>query len=363
MSVFDSIGTLFEGGLFARALEPKTGEGQKQKGPEKPFEGTCLNCGAERVGQHCHRCGQKAHIHKTMREFLHDLVHGALHFDGKVWRTLPLLAWRPGKLTRRYIDGERARFVSPMALFLFSVFLMFAVFQLAGITPPSDLGSPVQYGSGDGAKDEARQDLTELEKARAAMDAGNPAAPILDSQIEAIERDLAKPAEVEDDGKVVLAETGDGDQVVTYNSAGLSLFEHGIAKWRENPSLMAYKLQSNFYKFSWLLIPLSLPFVWLLFFWKRRFGMYDHAVFVTYSLSFMTLFYVVLVLLGGIGVASPVLALLGVFVPVLHIYKQVKGTYELRRFSALWRTFVLVVFVIVILSLFVNVLLVIGALG
>ena len=56
-------------------------------------------------------------------------LHGVLHFEGKIWRTLPLLAWKPGELTRRYIDGERARFVSPIALFLFSVFLMFAVAQ------------------------------------------------------------------------------------------------------------------------------------------------------------------------------------------------------------------------------------------
>ncbi len=33
---------------------------------------------------------------------------------------------------------------------------------------------------------------------------------------------------------------------------------------------MIYKLQANGYKFSWLLIPLSLPFVWLTFVWKRR---------------------------------------------------------------------------------------------
>ena len=54
-------------------------------------------------------------------------LHGVLHFEGKIWHTLPMLAWRPGELTRRYIDGERAKFVSPMALFLFSIFLMFAV--------------------------------------------------------------------------------------------------------------------------------------------------------------------------------------------------------------------------------------------
>lgn len=40
----------------------------------------------------------------------------------------------PGRLTRRYIDGERVKFVSPMALFLFTVFLMFAVFAFTGGT-------------------------------------------------------------------------------------------------------------------------------------------------------------------------------------------------------------------------------------
>ena len=82
------------------------------------------------TGPYCHQCGQPAHVHRSLAAFWHDLAHGVLHFDGKIWRTLPLLAWRPGELTRRYIEGERARFVSPMALFLFSVFLMFAVFTL-----------------------------------------------------------------------------------------------------------------------------------------------------------------------------------------------------------------------------------------
>ena len=54
------------------------------------------------------------------------------HFEGKVWRTLPMLVAHPGSLTRRYIDGERARFVSPLALFLFFVFLMFATISSLG---------------------------------------------------------------------------------------------------------------------------------------------------------------------------------------------------------------------------------------
>jgi hypothetical protein len=160
---------------------------------------------------------------------------------------------------------------------------------------------------------------------------------------------------------VVLAESQSNKARVTARYSGVGFIDHGIDKWRKNPSLMAYKLQSNSYKFSWLLIPLSVPFVWLLFLWRRKFGAYDHAVFVTYSLAFMTLLYVALVLLGGIGVGTAVLVLLGILVPPVHIYKQLKGAYSLGRFSAAWRTWALAFFIFWILFVFIDLLLVLGA--
>lgn len=60
-----------------------------------------------------------------------------------------------------------------------------------------------------------------------------------------------------------------------------------IAQFRANPQLAVYKAQTNAYKYSWMLIPLSVPFVWLLFPFSRRFGVYDHTVFATYSITFM----------------------------------------------------------------------------
>src|SRR3546814_10751918 len=78
---------------------------------------------------------------------LHDLAHGVLHFEGKIWRTLPMLLFRPGALTRRYVAGERARFVSPLALFLFLVFVMFAMIHvLAGEFEP-DMPAAIQEQS------------------------------------------------------------------------------------------------------------------------------------------------------------------------------------------------------------------------
>src|SRR4051812_50003988 len=96
----DAVGDAVTGGLVARALEPSAGE-QARGG-----EGLCLNCGTALAGPYCHQCGQAAHVHRSVAAWWHDLAHGVLHLDGKIWRTLPLLAWRPGELTRRYITAN-----------------------------------------------------------------------------------------------------------------------------------------------------------------------------------------------------------------------------------------------------------------
>ena len=124
---------------------------------------------------------------------------------------------------------------------------------------------------------------------------------------------------------------------------------------------MVYKVQDAASKFSWLLIPLSIPFLWLLFPFSRRFRLYDHTVFVTYSLSFM----MTLVIAGGLLVAAGSSGLAGLLflVPPFHMYRQLKGAYHLGRFGALWRTVALTVFAFVAVSLFVVLLVALGVLG
>jgi hypothetical protein len=124
---------------------------------------------------------------------------------------------------------------------------------------------------------------------------------------------------------------------------------------------MLYKLQSNGYKFSWLLIPLSIPFVWLLFAWRRKFKAYDHAVFVTYSLAFMSLLFIAVSIIGTIPGGGGWAALLLMIAAPLHLYKQLKNAYGLTRFSALWRFCVLLFCILVVQTLFLQALVVLGA--
>ena len=75
-------------------------------------------------------------------------------------------------------------------------------------------------------------------------------------------------------------------------------------------------------------------------------------MFVTYSLSFMMM----LVIAGGLLVAVGASAVAGFlfFVPPFHMYRHLKGAYQLGRFSALVRTIALVTFAFVAAGLFMT---------
>lgn len=350
MDGIDDVGALVTGGLAARTLErernaPGHADAHHLQGHD------CANCGARLTGDYCNACGQAAHLHRDMTGFAHDVLHGVFHFDGKFWSTLPLLAFQPGRLTRRYIDGERAKFVTPMAMFLFSVFLMFLVVSnVPGWFSPSDVEAKapsVEAAQQDLGKSiekgQARVDQLVAERSTVAKAGGNTAQ--IDNKLTEARNELRGlriaerfiPGQAADAGKLRASSPISGN--ATADRAG-AWFQQKFDHARENPKLLFYKMKSSGYKYSWALIPMSLPFLWVMFAWRQRFGMYDHAVFATYSIAFMSLLVVVLTLIGWtFGSFGRTVAWSALFlVPPVHMYKQLRHAYELRRFSALWRT-------------------------
>jgi hypothetical protein len=274
----------------------------------------CLDCGAQLAGKYCSTCGQNSHLHRNLGAIGHDLAHGVLHFEGKFWRTIPLLTLRPGELTRRYIDGERTRVLSPIATFLLTVFLMFGVI--------SAVGRQAYYVEDDAAR---------LAPGQSAEQTSAP----VDFDL----RDAPAPLRVVDQA------------------------------WKDakaNPSLLAYKLQSNAYKFSWALIPIFVPLLWALFLHRRRYRenykAYEHTIFVTYSLAFISLFIVGATLLKLTGLNGPVM-LLPLAIPLLHTFVHLRGAYQLSSVSALWRTAALSAFTFLAALLFFLFMLMFGLLA
>ena len=154
----------------------------------------------------------------------------------------------------------------------------------------------------------------------------------------------------------------EGVEIHPRGAVSLGWVDEAYAKAKKNPKLLFYKLQSNAYKFSWALIPLSVPLVWLLFLSRRRyrrFTAYDHTVFVTYSITFMSIFAIFYTLLKVGGMIGTV-ALLPFVIPPIHMYRHLRGAYALSRWASIWRTAVLLLFAAVVLALFGLLLLLLG---
>lgn len=405
----EAAGALATAGAVAGAIEGRE--------PGKPGEGGCLNCGAALAGPFCSQCGQNAHPHRKLTHVFEEFLHGLLHFDTKAWRTLPMVAFRPGTLTRNYVYGKRARYISPLALFLFCIFLMFFVFAFA--LPPVDMDAPMQTVrmSSEAQLAEAREELAQaqrdLAEVRASRNPGQPlglqtrlaesAVNIAAEEVARLEQELAEeqarraasaaaPAETpeagapaaetpaagapagagavapEEAGRTIsrswadaLREVAERDDFVVVEGAD-ALNERIRSKF-ENPELALYKIQQAAYKFSFLLAPMSLPFIAFLFLWKRGVTLYDHMAYALYALSFASLLFIAFVLTAQHAWTNWLPGwLLMVGLPV-HTYFHLKGAYALGWFSALWRTSFMLIFALTIMSLFIALIVVLGLTG
>ena len=132
----------------------------------------CLNCGTALGGQYCGNCGQRAASRLiSVWELLKDAFGDLLELDSRLWRTLIPLISRPGKLTRDYLEGRRARFMPPFRMYLV---LSIVFFLIAFFDPREELGflfepaaettSAIQESENDagegGEAEEASRDTT-----------------------------------------------------------------------------------------------------------------------------------------------------------------------------------------------------------
>jgi hypothetical protein len=263
-------------------------------------------------------------------------------------------------LTRRYIDGQRARYVSPLALFLFSVFLMLFVYSL--LSSPNSVVTSAQNQQearreGDDARKLVAQRRAELAKATTPDEREKATDALSDAQVDLIASNVAIAA-------LDTAPTLNGEAVSansTVSARGGAVLDmlgwdrthptlaHIVRRGLANPELTLYKVKNSAYKFAFMLVPISLPFLWLMFFWRKGITIYDHVIFVLYSLSFMSLWFVIIGLLGQFTRELVVLAAL---VTPAHTFMQLRETYALGWFATSWRTLALMVVATIVFMLF-----------
>jgi hypothetical protein len=96
----------------------------------------CRNCSfsfGETTPNFCLGCGQDTLNHPpTFWEFVHEFVTHYVALEGKLWKSLMLLFFKPAELTREYRAGRKLRYISPLRLYITASFLFFLVVKVAG---------------------------------------------------------------------------------------------------------------------------------------------------------------------------------------------------------------------------------------
>jgi hypothetical protein len=112
-----------------------------RKTPDRP----CLNCGDETVGMFCPRCGQrKVDVRVSLRRMLMEVMEDQLSVNSTLPRTLAALFFRPGHLTREYVQGRIVRYIPPFRLYLVSSLIFFVI--LPFIADPDQIQADVEKG-------------------------------------------------------------------------------------------------------------------------------------------------------------------------------------------------------------------------
>lgn len=207
----------------------------------------CQNCRTPSVERYCPKCGQlAASFHRPIWSLLSETITDTLALDGRLARTLPTLMFRPGRLTKNYIDGYRARYVPPFRMFL----LASLVFYLALFSVIGDGAwlRDVRFGGDDAANADL---IAEYEQIVVGED-GTVDAEALKALIEReVGRELDASALKEID-----------------RATGMM----------NDPRLFAAYLEQWAPRLSFLLVPFTILILTALHFWRRKMYVYDHAI-------------------------------------------------------------------------------------
>ena len=239
----------------------------------------CLNCGTPLVGAWCHACGQEGGpVHRSMLHLGAELVETLTHADSRFWRSMRRLVLDPARLTNDYLAGRRAREIPPLRLFVVMLFLLFSI------------GSLTQSGVHIGP--------IPADAHRKAM-----------AQIQSI-------------------------TIGAHPWATQWLRDH-VAGAVDHPNDVLAVMRDWAERFTFLMLPIAGVLLWLLYLPQRKFSFYDHMIFAIHSLSF-TILVLIAIILGDalLGDGPEVLLAL---LPVVHLFRHMRGVYGSSIAGALLR--------------------------
>ncbi|MEL7453593.1 MAG: DUF3667 domain-containing protein [Pseudomonadota bacterium] len=308
------------------------------------LDGPCPNCGTLLTAEYCASCGQSAKdLHRPFVTLITDALGDVFAFDSRLARTLPPLLFQPGRMTRSYLDGKRARYVPPFRMFLIASVVFFLVIFSIGerqdwlqgddltMEPARQAISAVQI---DGVSLGERDGFEDVFNEEGELDP-EAAGRFLDSlsDVEGLETEA-------DRAEMLNVINGMND----FTASRTELF-NAVQKWAP--------------RLSFLLLPFYVLSLTILHFWVRRIYVYDHVI---VALHFQTFLYIAATIAVLFSFSSPgaAWAVFGLSVPI-YLYRLMRVSYATSRILTLFRTFGLLISSVIAMTLLVVAVSLVGA--
>lgn len=94
----------------------------------------CVNCGRHTDTDFCPDCGQKMAVQKmSMKRVFEEFLSNWMGFDNRLGRTIAGMTLRPGVVINAYLNGNRVRYIGPLAFLLIMTAVLILTFDLFGL--------------------------------------------------------------------------------------------------------------------------------------------------------------------------------------------------------------------------------------
>lgn len=262
-------------------------------------ERACANCGHELPESFCPGCGQSdRHYARSIGSVILEFLREMFELDSRLFRTLRLLFFKPGSLTREFSRNRRVSFVSPVRLYIFASFVFFLLLSLFG-----DFGEGAVIRMDDDPEDAVTQP----------SDAVAPSP--TEERLAAFMAELPPEQRRKADDILGRPEGSVGRRLI------LAVVEEGFEEriWIErfilvaaidimhDPSVVRRRLLANMPIAMFCLLPVLGLVLAVLYFRKKRFYV-EHLVFAIHIQTFAFLIYAVALLIPDQGVGGVIRA-------------------------------------------------------
>ncbi|WP_405203555.1 DUF3667 domain-containing protein [Dokdonia sp. LLG6352-1] len=358
----------------------------------------CLNCGhpLDLTDRYCAYCGQINTTKRlTIKDFFNEFVLSVFTYDSRFRYTVKDLLFKPGTITRYYVEGKRLKYANPFRFFLSASISYFILLAIIGFINGNNDLDFTDEGVVQLNVDQAKDDIDSIKEITKDIDLNelqnlnNEEAQLLEEKINnTVEKSVKKlkerkeAQEAKKDSIVKVpydtraessingiyleniftkgeifydfyeyTEISDPEAALDslkYSKTRTNVFLYSknedIKRVKDNPARFLRFLASKIPFFLFFFAPIFALFLWLIYS-KKKFNYMEHLVFIFHIFSWVFLVLLIAIipdlLIGDEIVASLLLILVGPF----YFYKALRNFYkQKRRWTILKFVFLNIVF-------------------